>query len=78
MNDVFESFADLDALVDELRSDDAERRRIAIIELGDSGETGAVLLLAGLSNDPDAGVRRQVAIALGSFDGSETAAALGQ
>jgi len=77
MSDVFESFADLDALSDELRSDDAERRRVAIIELGDSGEPDAVSLLAGLSHDHDAGVRRQAAIARGSVDGPETAAALG-
>ena len=76
MSDVFESFADLDALAEELRSEDPKRRRVAVIELEDSGELAAVPLLASLSEDPDAGVRRQVAIALGSFDGPETAAAL--
>lgn len=76
MSDVFESFADLDALAEELRSNDAGRRRVAVIGLADSGDPEAVPLLAVLSDDPDVGVRRQAAIALGSFDGLDVATAL--
>ncbi len=70
MSDVFESFADLDDLAQELRSDDAERRRVAVLEIEDSGSPAAIPLLASLVDDPDSGVRRQAAIALGSFDGA--------
>ncbi len=37
MGDVFESFADLDDLAEELSSADPERRRVAVLEIEDSG-----------------------------------------
>ena len=70
---VFEDFTDLEALEREASSSDPQRRRIAVLSAVDSGEPSALLLLRGLVGDTDPHVRRQVALALGTFDGAEAA-----
>ena len=78
MSELFESYDDLDDLAERLRAADAGERRVAVIELGNSGDPLAVAHLDSLVADPDAGVRQQVALALGEFDGPAAAAALGK
>ena len=48
-----------------LQAADPGERRVAIIALGHSGDPAAVGHLSGMVADPDAGVRQQVALALG-------------
>ena len=50
-------------------------RRVAIIELGHPAIPRAIAI-SPMVTDPDAGVRQQVALALGEFDGPQAAAAL--
>src|ERR1700759_3358649 len=76
MSSPFESYDDLDDADERLQAADPAERRIAIIALGHSGDPAAVGHLANMVSDPDAGVRQQVAMALGEFDGPESAAAL--
>ena len=52
-----------------LQAADPGERRVAIIALGHSGDPAAVGHLAKMVADPDAGVRQQVAMALGEFGG---------
>lgn len=76
MPELFEAYDDLDDVGERLKAADPAQRRVAIIELGNSGDPAAVRLLDQIVGDPDAGVRQQVAHALGEFDGLDTAAAL--
>lgn len=76
MSDPFEAYSDLGAIAERLKASDAGERRVAVMELADSGDAGAVALLAEMLADPDSGVREQTAQALGEFDGQEAAAAL--
>src|ERR1700739_279292 len=76
MSSPFESYDDLEDADERLQAADPAERRVAIIALGHSGDPAAVKHLAGLVDDPDAGVRQQVAMALGEFDGAEAAPAL--
>ena len=72
----FEEYDDLDELAVRLKAADAGERSVAVMELGHSGDPAAIALLGTVIADPDAGVRRQVALALGEYDGIEAAAAL--
>src|ERR1700761_4842846 len=76
MPELFEAYNDLEEFAEQLKAADAGERRVAGIELGNSGDPAAVQLLDDVVADPDAGVRQQVALALGEFDGPEAAAAL--
>src|SRR5260370_12887622 len=76
MADPFESYDDLDDFEDRLQAADASERRVAIIALANSGDPAAVVHLDRMTLDPDPGVRQQVALALGEFDGPDAAAAL--
>ena len=76
MGELFEAFSDLDDMAERLAAADAGERRVAVMELGNSGDPDAVPLLAGMLDDPDVGVRQQTAQALGEYDGPEAAAAL--
>ena len=76
MSGPFESYDDLDGADERLEAADPSERRVAIIALGHSGDPEAVPLLARMVADPDAGVRQQVAMALGEFDGPDSASAL--
>src|ERR1700682_430815 len=78
MSGPFESYDDLEDADERLQAADPAERRVAIIALGHSGDTTAVGHLANMVADPDAGVRQQLAMALGEFDGPESAAALVQ
>src|SRR5918911_2616738 len=78
MPELFEAYDDLDDVGERLKAADPAQRRVAIIELGNSGDPAAVALLDQTVSDPDAGVRQQVAMALGEFDGPESAAGLVQ
>lgn len=73
MSSPFESYDDLEDADERLQAADPAERRVAIIALGHSGDPAAVALLANMVADPDAGVRQQVAMALGEFDGPEAA-----
>ena len=64
MSGLFEDFIDLDALADEIASDDPQRRRVAVLSLSDSGASEAIALLARLVGDAHPDVRKQVAIGL--------------
>lgn len=50
---------DLDDLVEKVGAGDAEVRRVAVMDLGDSSENAALPHLLGALQDADAGVRRQ-------------------
>ena len=76
MSSPFESYDDLEDADERLQAADPAERRVAIIALGHSGDPAAVGHLASIVTDPDAGVRQQVAMALGEFDGPEAASAL--
>ena len=76
MADPFEAYDDVEDVAERLRAADPSERRVAIIELGNSGDPDAVGYLAEMVGDPDPGVRQQTALALGEFDGAEAAAAL--
>src|SRR5437764_1386714 len=76
MPDVFEAYNDLEEFAEQLQAADAAERRVAVIELANSGDPAAVKLLDTVVADPDPGVRQQVALALGEFDGPDAAAAL--
>src|ERR1700743_571742 len=76
MSSPFESYDDLEDADERLQAADPGERRVAIIALGHSGAPAAVGHLGNMVTDPDAGVRQQVAMALGEFDGLESAAAL--
>ena len=78
MPELFESYDDLDDADERLQAADPAERRVAIISLGHSGDPAAVTHLAAMVSDHDAGVRQQVAMALGEFDGLETAHALAE
>src|SRR4051794_28347594 len=71
MSGPFESYDDLEGADERLEAADPAERRVAIIALGHSGDPAAVPLLARMVADPDAGVRQQVAMALGEFDGPD-------
>src|SRR5712675_1347659 len=60
MPELFESYDDLDDVGERLKAADPAQRRVAIIELGNSGDPAAVALLNQTVSDPDAGVRQQV------------------
>src|SRR6478609_6799658 len=74
MPELFEAYDDLDDVGERLKAADPAQRRVAIIELGNSGDPAAVALLDQIVGDPDAGVRQP--LALGEFDGPDAAAAL--
>jgi len=76
MSSPFESYDDLEDADERLQAADPAERRVAIIALGHSGDSAAVGHLARMVSDPDAGVRQQVAMALGEFDGPDAADAL--
>src|SRR5258705_4562998 len=76
MPELFEAYDDLDDVGERLKAADPAQRRVAIIELGNSGDPAAVALLDQTVSDPHAGVRQQGALALGEVDGPDTAAAL--
>ena len=76
MSSPFESYDDLEDADERLQAADPAERRVAIIALGHSGDPAAVGHLANMVSDPDAGVRQQVAMAIGEFDGPEAASAL--
>ena len=59
MSNPFEEYDDLDELADRLKAADAGERRVAVMELGHSGDPAAVALLASVVSDPNAGVRRR-------------------
>ncbi|NJM35701.1 MAG: HEAT repeat domain-containing protein, partial [Rhodomicrobium sp.] len=67
MSDPFEAYSDLEDIAERLRVSDAGERRVAVMELGDSGDPEAIPLLGEMLSDPDAGVRTQAALALGEF-----------
>ena len=71
MSSPFESYDDLEDADERLQAADPAERRVAIIALGHSGDPAAVPHLANMVADPDAGVRQQVAMALGEFDGPQ-------
>ena len=73
MPQLFESYDDLEDIGERLKSGDPAERRVAIIELGNSGDADAVAHLDAMVTDVDTGVRQQVALALGEFDGPEVA-----
>src|SRR5262245_27243917 len=76
MAGLFEAYSDIDDLADQLGAADAGERRVAVTDFAVLGRPEAIPLLARALCDDDAGVRYQAAIALGEFDGRETAAAL--
>src|SRR5215813_7475601 len=78
MSSPFESYDDLDDADERLQAADPAERRVAIIALGHSGDPAAVGHLVKMVADPDAGVRQQVAMALGEFDGRDSATGLVQ
>ena len=77
MSGPFESYDDLEDADERLQAADPAERRVAIIALGHSGDPAAVGHLANMVADPDAGVRQQVAMALGEFDGPEIGGRIG-
>src|SRR3954465_1490946 len=76
MSGPFESYDDLEDADERLQAADPGERRVAIIALGHSGDPAAVGHLGAMVTDPDAGGRQQVAMALGEFDGPDSAVAL--
>ena len=61
MPELFETYDDLDDVGERLQAADPGERRVAIIELGHSGDPAAVKHLDAMTADPDTGVRQQVA-----------------
>ena len=76
MPELFEAYDDIDDIGSRLQAADPAERRVAVIDLGNSGDPAAIRYLETLLADPDPGVRQQVALALGEFDGPAVAAAL--
>src|SRR5271156_2467003 len=76
MPNPFEEYDDLDALAVRLPAADGGERRVAVIGPGHAGDPAAIALLDAVISYPDAGVRRQVALSLGEYDGIEAAAGL--
>src|SRR5438105_3993517 len=64
MPDVFEAYNDLEEFAEQLQAADAAERRVAVIELANSGDPAAVTLLDTVTTDPDPHVRRGAVSAL--------------
>ncbi|MEQ9362418.1 MAG: HEAT repeat domain-containing protein, partial [Rhodospirillales bacterium] len=72
----FEKFDEVDDIIDRLEDPDPGTRRVAIMDLADSADPAAVAHLKKALADDAREVRLQIALALGEFDGPETAEAL--
>ena len=59
----FEAYENLDDIEERLQGADPAERRVAVIELANSGDPAAVKLLAGLVGDPASSDRQQAVTA---------------
>src|SRR4051812_31721948 len=62
---------DLEELAERLTDSDPKARRVVVMQLADTGDTGAVPLVVQALKDEDAGVREAAARALDGFDGPD-------
>ena len=72
----FEQFDDITDVVEQLNDPDPNTRRVAVINLADSADPLVVGYLRDALADDATEVRLQIALALGEFDGADTASAL--
>nr|MBX2882223.1 HEAT repeat domain-containing protein [Granulosicoccus sp.] len=62
MNNIFESFSELDELSEQLTDDDPGMRQVAVLDLGECSDPAAIPLLDRALQDNESKVREQAAL----------------